>query len=358
MQPSSQIPQGFWPTLPKPIIGLAPMDGVTDAACRAITARIGRPAITFTEFTAVEGLRAGADRLLEDFAYHPLERPVVAQLFGADPEAFVQGAAIAAALGFDGVDINMGCPAKNVTERGAGAALIKDPARARQIVLAAREGIDRWVSGESLEMLGIHKRLIPLIQERVSHIEKTTGTPLTRKQIPVSLKTRIGYDAVAVEEWVEELIPVSPVAITLHGRTLKQLYTGSADWEAIKRAAVIIKSAGIIVLGNGDVQSLDDGMAKMIHAQTDGFLIGRKAIGNPWIFNGHASTLEERIDVALEHARYLHELFGDHGFVRIRKHLLEYTRDFPGAKLVRMELSSIKTLSDVERVLSNRELLH
>lgn len=351
-------PRGFWDTLEKPIIGLAPMDGVTDAACRAITARIGRPAVTFTEFTAVEGLRAGADRLLDDFAYHPLERPVVAQLFGSDPDAFIQGAAIAAALGFDGVDINMGCPAKNVTERGAGAALIRDPERARQIVLAAREGIDRWVAGESLELLGIHERLIPLIQERITHIEKVAGKPLERRQIPVSVKTRIGYDSVIVEDWVRELIPVQPVAITLHGRTLKQLYTGSADWEAIKRAAAIIKEAGIIVLGNGDVQSLEDGLAKMEAAGTDGFLIGRKAIGNPWVFLGRPSTLAERLETALEHARYLHEIFGERGFVRIRKHLLEYTRDFPGAKLVRMELSGIKTLADVERVLANPELLH
>jgi tRNA-dihydrouridine synthase len=334
------------------------MDGVTDAACRAITARIGKPAVTFTEFTAVEGLRAGADRLLEDFAYHPLERPVVAQLFGADPAAFIEGAAIAAALGFDGVDINMGCPAKNVTERGAGAALIRDPERARQIFLAAREGINRWFAGESLEQLGVHEKLIPLITERVHHIETVIGKQLERRQIPVSLKTRIGYDVVEVEDWVRELIPLQPATITLHGRTLKQLYSGSADWEAISRGATLIKEAGILVLGNGDISSLEDGIEKMQRAGTDGFLIGRKAIGNPWIFTGHQSTLEERVEAALEHARYLYQLFGERGFVRIRKHLLEYTRDFPGAKLVRMELSGIKTLSDVERVLANKELIH
>ncbi len=350
-------PKGFWDHLQTPIIGLAPMDGVTDAACRAITARIGHPAITFTEFTAVEGLRAGADRLLDDFAYSPLERPVVAQLFGSDPNAFIQGAAIAAALGFDGVDINMGCPAKNVTERGAGAALIRDPERAKQIVLAAREGIDRWVGGESLELLGIHERLIPLIEERIASIESEAGAKLERRQIPVSVKTRIGYDSITVEDWVRELITVNPVAITLHGRTLKQLYSGFADWEAIARGAKIIKDAGILVLGNGDVQSLEDGITKMEAAGTDGFLIGRKAIGNPWVFLGRESTLEERHTAALEHADYLAGLFGERGFVRIRKHLLEYTRDFPGAKHVRQQLSSIRNLEDVKRVLAHPELL-
>ena len=133
----------FWQDLPRPIVGLAPMDGVTDAACRFIMATLGHPAVIVSEFTAVDGLNAGAERLLDDFYYHPIERPVVAQVFGAIPENFVQAAAIAAALGFDGLDINMGCPVKNVAERGAGAALIRHPERALAIIAAAREGIAR-----------------------------------------------------------------------------------------------------------------------------------------------------------------------------------------------------------------------
>lgn len=356
MQPYAH-PTGFWQDLTSPIIGLAPMDGVTDAACRFIAAKYGQPAVIFTEFTAVEGLRAGALRLLDDFYYHPIERPVVAQLFGSDPESFIQGAAIAAALGFDGVDINMGCPAKNVTQHGAGAALIRTPDIARAIIRATREGIDRYAAGETLAELGVHPDLLEPIAERQKLIEETEGKLLERRYIPVSLKTRIGYNEVAVEAWVSELLKEEPIAITLHGRTLAQGYAGFADWEAIGRAAKIIKQTPTKVLGNGDVQSLEDGLERMHAAGTDGFLIGRKSTGNPWVFDGTTTTFAERIPIAIEHARYLHGAFGDRGFARIRKHLLEYTKDFPGAKLVRMQLSQVHTLSDVERILSDPALL-
>lgn len=347
---------GFWKNLQAPIIGLSPMDGVTDAACRYITAQHGQPAVVFTEFTAVEGLRAGADRLLQDFYYHPTERPVVAQLFGSDPDAFFSAAAIASALGFDGIDINMGCPAKNVTERGAGAALIRDPERARAIVRATQAGTQAWADGAPLMDLGVHERLLPLIEERITATEQIEGKKFDRTALPVSLKTRIGYDTISIEEWIAELLPVEPVAITIHGRTLKQLYTGSADWDAIARGIAAGHGTPTIFLGNGDVLSLEDGLSKMKNAGADGFLIGRHAIGNPWIFQGHTPTNEERRAVTREHARYLHTIFPDgRAFVRIRKHLLEYTKDFPGAKEVRKKLGTIHTLSDVEAVLDTLE---
>lgn len=345
---------GFWNELPRPIIGLAPMDGVSDAACRFIAAKYGQPAVVFTEFTAVEGLRAGAERLLQDFLYHPLERPAVAQVFGADPEAFVGAAAIASELGFDGIDINMGCPAKNVTQRGAGAALIADPERARQIILKAREGTERWAAGESLKELGVRSELLPLIAQRRTRLEFLEGKPLPRRALPVSVKTRIGYMQEDVETWMEALLPVRPAAITVHGRTLKQLYAGEADWDAIARATRLVKSLApeTIMLGNGDVKDLTDGLARANAAGTDGFLIGRAAIGNPWIFQGRYPAAAERIAVAREHARYLNTLFDGHGFLRFRKHLLEYTKSIPGGKEIRRQLATVHTLEDTERLLT------
>ena len=342
----------FWQDLPRPIVGLAPMDGVTDAACRFIMATLGHPAVIVSEFTAVDGLNAGAERLLDDFYYHPIERPVVAQVFGAIPENFVQAAAIAAALGFDGLDINMGCPVKNVAERGAGAALIRHPERALAIITAAREGIARYAAGESLEAIGVHPRLVPLIHERMAHIAQLEGKELTRRIIPVSVKTRIGYDEPEVTPWINTLLSTKPAVITVHGRTLKQLYTGTADWEAIRAAADLAKGSGTLILGNGDVQNLEDGIRRAKAAGTDGFLIGRKAVGNPWIFTGiPPQDIRERTNAALAHARYLFDVFGERGFTRIRKHLLEYTKEFPNAREVRTQLSMIHTLSDVERVL-------
>ena len=307
--------QGFWENLSRPIIGLAPMDGVTDAAFRYITAKYGKPDLVVTEFTSVEGIRAGAERLLDDFLYSPLERPILAQLFGSDPQAFFMAAAVVAALGFDGVDINMGCPAKNVTQKGAGAALILDPYRAKEIVLQTKAGITAWVNGCSLEELGVPEAIVIKINERRAVLGLNDEV---RRQLPVSIKTRMGYAKIQVEEWIPHLLEVEPVAITLHGRTLQQLYTGQADWEAIKKAALIIHSTNTVSLGNGDVEDLADAHTKIEQSGVDGVLVGRASFGNPWLFQNSTASMQERLEVALEHARYLHSLIPGKGFIRVR----------------------------------------
>ncbi len=323
------------------------MDGVTDAAFRYITAKYGKPALTITEFTSVEGIRAGAERLLDDFAYSELERPVVAQLFGADPAAFRLAAAVVSALGFDGIDINMGCPAKNVTGHGAGAALIRDPERAKQIVRATREGTQAWAAGSSLQELGVPEQIVQHVeQRRAEH-----GLDKNRRELPVSVKTRLGYDSIVIEDWVQHLLETEPVAISLHGRTLKQLYTGFADWEAIGRAATIIKATPTLVLGNGDVTSLTDARARATTYGVDGVLIGRAAFGNPWLFQEQEATFEQRLAVALEHARYLDTIFQGRGFIRMRKHLLDYIKGEEGARELRQELMRAHTLPEVEGIL-------
>jgi tRNA-dihydrouridine synthase B len=339
--------RGFWGQLPRPIIGLSPMDGVTDAAYRYIMAKHGHPAVMMTEFTAAEGIRAGAERLLQDFLYDDIERPVAAQIFGSDPAAFTIAGAVAAALGFDGVDINMGCPAKNIAEKGAGASLILDPPRAKAIIQATRHGISEWANGTPLHALGVPQNIITAVEAR----QEVLGQP-ERRNLPVSVKTRIGYADVTVEEWVQHLLEESPVAISVHGRTLKQLYTGFADWEAIGRAAALIHTTDTLVLGNGDVQSLEDAYTKIAQYGVDGVLIGRASYGNPWVFTGHQATWEEKKPVLLEHARKLHEIVGDGpGFLRIRKHLLDYSKGFEGAKDMRIALMKVQTLTDVEKIL-------
>lgn len=322
------------------------MDGVSDAAFRYIVAKHGKPSLTITEFTAAEGIRAGAVRVLEDFRFSPLERPVVAQIFGADPSAFPIAAAVAAALGFDGVDINMGCPAKNVTQRGAGAALIEDPERALLILQATREGMNRWHETGSLDVCGIPTSLHAEILTR----REALGNPEPR-QLPLSVKTRIGYNHSTIATWVQTLTQHPLAALTIHGRTLKQLYTGSADWEAIREGAHIAHEAGLIVLGNGDVQSLDDAKERISTFGVDGVLIGRASFGNPWLFQGHEAGWDERRAVALEHARYLWEITEGHAFVRMRKHLVDYCKGFDGAADVRRELMRSETLADVEAIL-------
>ena len=333
----------FWKTLPRPIMGLSPMDGVTDAPFRAIQARHGNPSVIFTEFTAVEGLRAGAVRLLEDFRYSGLERPVVAQLYGADPQAFFGAAVIACALGFDGIDINMGCPAKSVTHRGAGAGLIRDPERAAEIIRQTKRGAHAWAEGISLQEAGVAET----VQKAVTVVGKRT-------ERPVSVKTRTGYASPEISTWIPHLLEQGIAALTLHGRTLKQLYSGQADWGLIGQAATYAQGYGTAFLGNGDVGSLEDATEKTTEYGLDGVLVGRSAMGNPWLFRGREGTENERRDVALEHARLHFETYGEPGFVRIRKHLLDYTKGLPNAKELRGRLARVSTVHEVEELLVER----
>lgn len=342
--------RGFWDELPRPIIGLAPMDGVTDSAFRFIMAKYGGPHPIYTEFTSVEGIRAGALRLLDDFEYDESERPVLAQLFGADPSAFFGAAAAAAALGFDGIDINMGCPTKNVTQHGAGAALILDPPRAVEIVRQARAGVSAWTEGRSLESMDLPEPITAAIRQR----RQERGEPL-RRVLPISLKTRLGYDRIVITQWVSQLLEAEPAAIALHGRTLKQGYTGAADWDSIAEGAAIIRAYGAVALGNGDITDLDDARLKIARYGVDGVLIGRAAFGNPWLFKATVADTETRRQIALEHARFLAHTVDGKGFVRIRKHLADYFRGTEGIKELRGNLMKVQTLADVETLLQRAQ---
>ena len=325
--------RGFWADLPRPIVGLSPMDGVTDAVARSMAARHGRPDLTITEFVAVEGLTHGAVALLEDLRYDARERPVVAQVYGVEPAAFREVAAIAGALGFDAIDVNMGCPASSVARRGAGAALIQTPDRAREIIRAVRAGIADWANGGSLDELVGHRKVRRVVKERAARLGDAT-----RRVIPVSVKTRIGFDDVVVERWVGELAREEPVAITLHGRTLKQLYSGEADWDAIGRAAEALRGSGILVLGNGDLRDRPAAIERARAYGLDGALIGRATIGNPWALAGVVADTRTRLVAAIEHAELFERVFPERPFVAARKHLHGYARGFDGAGELRKGL--------------------
>ena len=143
--------RGFWDKLKYPIIGLAPMDGVTDAPFRYIACKYGNPDLIVTEFTSVEGICHGATKNLRAFIFDRSERPICAQLFGSTPDAFYNAAFVVCELGFDGIDINMGCPAGNIASKGAGAALIKTPKLAQQIILRTKEAAKDWYEGKKIK---------------------------------------------------------------------------------------------------------------------------------------------------------------------------------------------------------------
>jgi len=310
----------FWATLPTPIIGLSPMDGVTDAAFRRIVAWQGKPDVTFTEFTHVHDVCRGPEFLLDSLRYHEAERPIVAQLYGKNPELFYQAAHAVCEMGFDGLDINMGCPSRNVASSGSGAGLIRTPDLAHEIMRAARQGIVDWTAGQTLEAAGLK----PVRVDAIRRLNECRGaiSPV-RKSIPLSVKTRLGYDEVIVERWIEHLLIESPAVISLHGRTLQQMYRGEADWSAIARASKVVRGSGTMLFGNGDVQSLDEVARRVRETGVDGVLVGRAVLGTPWFFREKeearqsvqlersgviepfSPSLPGRFEILLEHAKQL-----------------------------------------------------
>ncbi len=359
----------FWKMLPTPIIGLSPMDGVTDSAFRRTVAYQGKPDVIFTEFTHVHDVCRGPEFLLDNFHYDESERPIVAQLYGKDPELFYQAAHVVCELGFDGLDINMGCPSRNVASSGSGAGLIRTPDLAHAVIRAARQGITDWTAGQTLEAAGLKPVRIDMINRLNARRNHAGARP--RMCIPVSVKTRLGYDEVIVEQWIEHLLSESPAVISLHGRTLQQMYRGEADWPAIARAAQVVRGTGTLLFGNGDVQSLSDVVRRVRETGVDGVLVGRAALGAPWFFRDKEQArhcvrtdralatspwtpdLAARFRVLMEHAREFETQWGSRHFRRMRKHLGWYCKGFPRAAALRARMFAVSSVADLESVLAD-----
>ena len=354
--------KGFWDTLPRPIIGLSPMDGVTDQPFRRINKKYGHPDIIFTEFTSAEGVSRNATKLFRDFLYDESQRPIVAQIFGKEPAAFRATALILGYLGFDGIDINMGCPAKSVSHHGGGAALIRTPELAQEIVRSVQAGVQDWVDGKTLESIpGLKAKTRALIMKRHNEL---SAQYQERRPLPVSVKTRIGFDQPEVEQWIPKLLAVEPAAIELHARTLKQMYGGLADWSHIAQAVELAKGSGTLILGNGDLHSADDLERRVTETGVDGVLVGRATFGNPWVIadmvrwrNGEpplpTPTLQDRIALAIEHAKLFEASYPDETFMSMRKHLAWYIKDFPNASDFRTALVLANSAAEVEKILES-----
>ena len=286
------------------------MSNVTDSAFRFLFAKYGKPDVSWTEFVSVDGLVSrGREHLLIDLKYDESERPIVAQIFGGKPENYFKVAQLLKELKFDGIDINMGCPDKNVEKQGAGASLMKNPSLAQEIILATKEGAGG---------------------------------------LPVSVKTRIGYSKNNLAEWIPALLQTNPAAITVHARTRKEMSLVPARWEHVKEAVQIrdaFQTSGekTLILGNGDVVDLADAYKKAEETGCDGVMIGRAVFGNPWVFNRKIKrediSIPDRLKVMVEHT-YLFDKFlrGHKGFDVMKKHYKAYVSGFDGAKELRVEL--------------------
>lgn len=356
----------FWQDLPKPIMAVAPMADVTDAAFRRMIAKysaherkdgtVGGPDVMWTEFVAADGLvRAtpeGKEKLKADLIYSEEERPIVAQLFSSTEAHMEYAAALCRELGFDGVDINMGCPDRSIEKQGCGSAMIKTPEVAARIITAAKRG---------------------------ARMGEADG-------IPVSVKTRLGYNEDEVETWIPAVLEAQPAALTVHCRTRKEMSKVPARWDRLARVVELRDRISLetIVLGNGDVLSLQDATAKVSESGADGAMIGRALFGNPWFFHPHKRlpvhltalptkgvnretlyitadaeagiefiSLEERLRVLVEHTRVFEELLGFKSFNIMKKHYKAYVNSFPRAAELRADLMErAKDADDVERIIA------
>ncbi|MDH5563349.1 MAG: tRNA-dihydrouridine synthase [Nitrospirota bacterium] len=360
----------LWKNLPQPIIGLAPMDGVTDSAFRYIVATYGKPDIVFTEFTNVHDICSGRLNTLDSLRYSEMERPIIAQIYGKDPALFYQAAHVVCELGFDGLDINMGCPSKNVASSGSGAGLIRTPNLALELMGHARKGIQDWADGQPLTAIGLKPSALQAIaQLKAEHPEPELIEGRVRSSIPLSVKTRLGFDCNIIDEWSDCLIQGRPEAIAIHGRTLSQMYRGQSDWEAIAQAAARIQHHGIVALGNGDIKSLTEAHRRIQASGVNGALIGRGALGNPWIFQEtHAirsalatgipleqkqsePNLDAQFQAMIKHAQCFEAIHGTERFVRMRKHLGWYCSSFPHAAAMRAQMVRTNSSQDVIAIL-------
>jgi len=329
------------------IIALSPMDGVTDCSYRQTQCFVKKPDVIFTEFVSAEGISRGGVRLYDQLLYGSNERPIVGQIFGKDPDSFYKAAVILCHLGFDGVDINMGCPAKTVTQHGSGAALIEKPEVASQIIKLTRQGIEDYCSGETtVADLGLKQSSLDVI-ERNRRFSDYSGTYKDYQKPTLSVKTRVGITENVVPVWIPHLLSLNLDFISLHGRTLKQGYSGLADWKAIKLAASIAKEANTLLWGNGDVTSLPMAHEYIEKYGVDGILIGRCSMGNPWVFTNTVPSLKDKFALMCYHADQFTKIFPHRRLDPLRRHFLLYAGGHPRAKQLREKIVHVDSIQQL-----------
>lgn len=321
----SDIVMGFWDTLPEDFVIMAPMADVTDCAFREIIAKYSRhgqegggPDVFYTEFVASDGLAndIGRPKLMHNFKYTDNERPIVAQIFSCKPENIENAARICRELGFDGIDLNMGCPERNICKQGAGCGMIRTPELLPSVIAAAKRGAGN---------------------------------------IPVAVKTRAGWTQNEIETWIPAILDCDVAALILHGRTRKVMSTIPANWDWIERAGEIVHESGkpTKFIGNGDLQSVAQTKEYCKKYKTDGGMIARAIFGNPWLFDTNKTEVSviEKLQVMLEHTEiFIRELSDHKNFAVMKKHYKAYVAGFDGAKDLRVQLMESQSFDEIKEI--------
>ena len=310
----------IWQELPKPFLTLAPMEGVTDVMFRQVVAKAGRPDLFFTEFTNVSSYASekGRANALERLEVVPTDKPIIAQIWGKNPEHFAECAAALEGLGFSGIDLNFGCPDKNVNKTGGGAAMIKTP---------------------------------ELAVECFRNAKKSTN-------LPVSVKTRLGWSKVEeYKDWLTVILNEHPAALTVHLRTKKEMSKVQAHYELIPE---IIKLRNEIspetqLVINGDIKNREEALKlHKKYPEVDGFMIGRGVFQNPYCFTEHIGTREELMELLDLHLS-LYEKYREKHYVSYEplKHFYKiYINNFPGASEIRAKLMETHSVEEARKILA------
>ena len=311
----------FWKKLKKPFFCLAPMADVTDCAFREIIAKYGKPDVFWTEFVSADGLAsAGQKKLLIDLKFSKKEHPIVAQIFGSNSENIRRAAALCQKLGFDGVDLNMGCPDRSIEKQNSGASMMKNPSKAAEIIAAAKSGAPK---------------------------------------LPISVKTRIGYNKNEIETWISFLLEQNISVLTVHLRTRKEMSKVPAHWDLLPKIIEIRNkiSPNTLIIGNGDVVDLKDAKNKAKESKCDGIMLGRAIFGTPDIFkknNSISKDISKKLKILIEHTKLFEKKLGKYkNFAIMKKHYKAYANGFDGAKELRIKLMEATNAKQVKEIVEN-----
>ena len=314
----------IWESLPRPFLILAPMEGVTDVIFRQVVARAGRPDLFFTEFTNVSSYASekGRSNALERLEIAPSDSPIIAQIWGKNPEHFAETTRGLSSLGFLGVDLNFGCPDKNVNRTGGGAAMIKTP---------------------------------DLALECLKNVRKNTN-------LPVSVKTRLGWsDHQEYREWLSTIIKEHPAALTVHLRTKKEMSKVPAHYELIPEIVKMRNefSPETKLIINGDIK--DKAHALELYKkypEVDGFMIGRGVFANPYCFTDYTPTREDLMGLLYFHLDLYEEYSKKHrvSYEPLKHFYKIYINNFPGASEIRARLMETHSVAEARAVLETLEI--
>lgn len=322
----------------RPLFVLAPMADVTDVAFRTVIGEVCSPDIYWTEFVSADGLiratEVGKYKLKKDLLFDAeKQRPIIVQLFSSTYQNMYEATKLCIELGFDGVDINMGCPDKSIEKQKCGAGMIKNPDLAVSVIKACKDA------------------------------RRDFGT----EHFSVSVKTRVGYNDVEIDSWIPLLLEQELDLITIHARTRKEMSKVPANWEHVKavvkmRDEWVEKNPGKtipLIFGNGDVLDIEDGYKKCLEYNVDGAMIGRAMFGNPWLFKDieniknnfehkFAPSREERIKILIRQVEVFDQQLGDvKSFALMKKFFKTYMTGFDDAREVREKIMGMETAGEV-----------